>query len=152
MLRIQAGRRFKVESPECLDDGRIDFVGDNELEILNRDTCKFKFRRVFFQVGGGPPDDGINGSYTLSRAALSEQAVLQCLAALPSGRRCMMKLQFRRNIAEERRGRQGAELTAPGALQGAAEEQAVLGTRYVDVEQAALLGVRAAFVRHIFGP
>src|SRR5215472_10624161 len=104
------------------------------------------------QVGGGPPDDGINVSYTLSRAALSEQAVLQCLAALPSGRRCMMKLQFRRNIAEERRGRQGAELTAPGALQGAAEEQAVLGTRYGDVEQAALLGVRAAFVRHVFGP
>ena len=82
MLRIQAGRRFKVESLECLDDGRIDFVGDNELEILNRDTCKFKFRRVFFQVGGGPPDDGINGSYTLSPSrARRFQNKLYCNAA-----------------------------------------------------------------------
>jgi hypothetical protein len=34
VLRIEAWCRFKVERPERLSDRRIDFVGDNEFEIL----------------------------------------------------------------------------------------------------------------------
>jgi hypothetical protein len=54
-----------------------------------------------------------------------------------------MQHQLRRDIAQVWRGRQGADLAAPGALQSAAEEQSVLRARHGDIEQAALLGVRA---------
>src|SRR6266403_4834346 len=64
---------------------------------------------------------------------------------LLAGSRRMMKHQLWRDIAEEWRGRQGARLAAPGALQGATEEQPVLCTRHGDLEQAALLGIGAAF-------
>src|SRR5215471_9600625 len=97
------------------------------------------------------PEGGKGGHASLSCDAL-EQAVLQRFAALLSGRRCMMKHELRRDIAQERRGRQGSELAAPGALEGAAEEQPVLRARHGDVEQAALLGVWAPVIRRVFGP
>ncbi len=62
-----------------------------------------------------------------------------------------MKHELGRDIAEEWRGWQGARLAAPRALPGAAEEQPVLGARHRDVEEAALLGIRAAFLGPVFG-
>lgn len=63
----------------------------------------------------------------------------------------MVKHKLRRDIAQVWRGRQDAELAAPGAAQGAAEEQAVLRARDGDVEQAALLSVRAVFIWDVLG-